>query len=203
SYYPLILLLVRTGMRIGEAFGLQWSDIDFNGRFADVQRTFSNGQLSTTKSNKSRRVDLSIQLTETLKALLVERKKETLHRGWREVPSWVFFNDSPTPIQHSNFIGRVWPKILAKVGLRRFRIHDLRHTYASLLIQNGESLAYVKEQLGHSSIQMTVDVYGHLVPGGNKAAVDRLDAPGAATIRNLSATGTNDTCPASNVTKRK
>jgi hypothetical protein len=51
----------------------------------------------------------------------------------------------------------------------------LRHTSASLLIQQGESVAYVKEQMGHSSIQITVDVYGHLVPGGNRAAVDRLD----------------------------
>jgi hypothetical protein len=51
----------------------------------------------------------------------------------------------------------------------------LRHTFASLLIQQGESVAYVKEQMGHSSIQITVDVYGHLVPGGNRAAFDRLD----------------------------
>lgn len=109
-------------MRIGEALGLQWGDIDFNGRFAEIQRTFSNGRLSTPKSNKSRRVDLSVQLTETLKGLLVERKKETLRRGWGDVPSWVFFNSAPTPIQHSNFIGRVWPKLLAKIGLRRFPV---------------------------------------------------------------------------------
>ncbi len=61
------------------------------------------------------------------------------------------------------------------VGLRPVRFHDLRHTYASLLIQQGESLAYVKDQLGHHSIQITVDTFGHLVPGGNRRAVDRLD----------------------------
>jgi integrase len=60
--------------------------------------------------------------------------------------------------------------------LRRVRFHDLRHTFASLLLQNGESLAYVKDRMGHSSIQVTVDIYGHLVPGGNRAAVDKLDA---------------------------
>jgi len=66
-------------------------------------------------------------------------------------------------------------RILEKAQLRRVRVHDLRHTFASLLIQHGESLAYVRDQLGHKSIQITVDEYGHLVPGGNRSAVDRLD----------------------------
>jgi len=57
------------------------------------------------------------------------------------------------------------------------RFHDLRHSFASLLSQNGESPVYVKDQMGHSSIQVTVDLYGHLIPGGNKQAVDRLDSP--------------------------
>ena len=66
--------------------------------------------------------------------------------------------------------------LLKQAGVRRVRFHDLRHTFASLLLQNGESPVYVKEQMGHSSIQITVDLYGHLIPGGNKQAVDRLDA---------------------------
>jgi len=61
-------------------------------------------------------------------------------------------------------------------GLRRFRFHDLRHTYGSLLIQEGASITYVKEQMGHSSIQVTVDTYGHLIPGADIAWVDRLDS---------------------------
>ena len=69
----------------------------------------------------------------------------------------------------------IFKRILEKSEIRQIRFHDLRHTFASLLIQQGESLACVKEQMGHSSIQVTVDVYGHLVPGGNRAAVDRLD----------------------------
>jgi integrase len=75
----------------------------------------------------------------------------------------------------NNLRRRVFYPCLEKAGLRRVRIHDLRHTYASLLIQQGESLAYIRDQLGHHSIQVTVDIYGHLVPGGNQAAVDRLD----------------------------
>ena len=62
----------------------------------------------------------------------------------------------------------------------------MRHTFASLLIAQGESLAYVRDQLGHASIQLTVDTDGHLIPGTNRQAVDRLDD---ATIRNPAATG--------------
>jgi integrase len=65
---------------------------------------------------------------------------------------------------------------LEHAGLRRFRFHDLRHTFGSLLIQDGASLAYVKDQMGHSSIQITVDTYGHLIPGADIAWVDRLDS---------------------------
>ena len=60
--------------------------------------------------------------------------------------------------------------LLKKAGLRQVRFHDLRHSYASLLLQQGKSPVYVKEQLGHSSIQITVDCYGHLIPGGNRQA---------------------------------
>ena len=59
--------------------------------------------------------------------------------------------------------------------MRQIRLHDLRHTFASLLLQQGESIVYVKDQLGHASIQITVDTYGHLIPGANRGAVDRLD----------------------------
>jgi integrase len=65
--------------------------------------------------------------------------------------------------------------VLAKAGLRKIRLHDLRHTFGSLLIQSGASIVYVKEQMGHSSIQVTVDIYGHLIPGADVSFVDRLD----------------------------
>ncbi len=68
-----------------------------------------------------------------------------------------------------------WHRLFVAAGVPYAWPHSLRHTYASLLIQHGESLAYVKAQLGHRSITTTVDVYGHLVAGANRAAVDRLD----------------------------
>jgi len=91
------------------------------------------------------------------------------------MPDWVFPNTDGGPLDGDNVRRRIFEKALTKSKLRHVRIHDLRHSFASHLIQNRESLAYVRDQLGHSSIQDTVDVYGHLVPGSNRAAVDRLD----------------------------
>ena len=87
----------------------------------------------------------------------------------------MFPSEAGTPIEMINFAVRVFQPALAAAGLRAVRFHDLRHTFGSLLIQAGASLAYVRDQMGHSSIQVTVDIYGHLIPGANVAFVDRLD----------------------------
>jgi len=68
--------------------------------------------------------------------------------------------------------------LLEAAGLRHFRFHDLRHTFGSLLIQDGASLSYVKEQMGHVSIKVTADTYGHLIPGADIKWIDRLDREG-------------------------
>lgn len=118
---------------------------------------------------------VSLQLASSLKDLLRARKEETLKKGWWEVPQWVFCDQNGNALDGNNLRKRVFQKTLTEAKLRKIRIHDLRHTFATHLIQNKESLAYVQQQLGHHSIQVTVDIYGHLVPGGNKRAVDRLD----------------------------
>ena len=121
---------------------------------------------------------MSLQLTNTIERLLARRKADALKRGMSlddVMEDWVFTTPQGTQLDPNNLRKRVFYRALAMAGLRRVRFHDLRHTYASLLIQQGESLAYVRDQLGHHSIQITVDTYGHLVPGGNRQAVDKLD----------------------------
>ena len=171
KHYPFVLTLARTGMRLGEACGLKWSDIDFQGRFIHIQRSYSHRRIETPKNGKSRRVDMSLQLTEILWRLKREREREM----GDDIPEWVFISRKGTSINADNWRWRVFDKALEKAELRHIRVHDLRHTYASLLLQAGESMIYVRDQLGHHSIKVTVDIYGHLVPGGNKSAVDRLD----------------------------
>ena len=76
-----------------------------------------------------------------------------------------------------NYIRRVFKKILRIAGIRELRFHTVRHSFASILLTNGYSPVYVKEQLGHSSIQTTIDIYGHLIPSSNRTAVNSLDNP--------------------------
>ena len=194
-------------MREGELIALKPKDIDFNGRFVEVRRTFYRGRITPPKGNKPRNVDMSIQLSNTLDEMIGKRKADALTRELQKplaerrkpqdvinavMGDWLFTTPeiiaktgkrgrSPaakprggTRLDPSN-LRKTFYKLLTKAEIRRIRFHDARHTYATLLIEQGESLAYVKDQLGHTSIQITVETYGHLVAGGNRQAVDKLD----------------------------
>jgi len=189
NHYPMVLTLSRTGIRFGEALGLRWGDIDFDGRFITIQRSLSRCKVESPKNGKSRKVDMSRQLTDVLRRLYTQRKKETLNKGWKYVPEWVFISSEGTPLNDSNWRKRVFYKALDMVGLRKVRIHDLRHSYATIRIVKGDNIADVSKQLGHHSVKLTMDIYYHWIPGGNKSEVDELDDFDlGATKRNLSAT---------------
>ena len=177
--YPFFLVMARTGLRVGEALALQWADVGWTARSLRVERGFSGGRLETPKSGHGRDVDLSAQTVEVLRRLQVKRKAETLRRGWGELPPWIFPNEAGQPMDHSN-LRKAFGKGLKAAGLPgHFTLHGLRHTFASLLLQQGESPVYVQRQLGHTSIKLTVDTYGKWLPMGNKVAVDKLDDAGA------------------------
>lgn len=175
-YYPFFLTALRTGMRLGELLALQPGDLDFNSRFIEVRRNFAKGEISTPKSGKSRRVDMSNELTVILKAHITESKKEALRKGWKELPEWLFYNEEGNMVDGDNLRKRVFYKTLDKAGLRHIRIHDLRHSYATLRIMKGDNIKDVSKQLGHHSIKITLDTYSHWMPGVKKAEVDELDS---------------------------
>jgi integrase len=91
-----------------------------------------------------------------------------------EVRPLVFPSETGGPLDSRNVYHRDFLPCLEAAGLRRVTWHSLRHRFGPLLIQSGASLAYVKEQMGHSSIQVTVDIYGHLVPGESIKWIDKL-----------------------------
>ena len=178
--YPLFFTLAGTGMRLGEGLALQPGDLDLRAREIRVERTLSGRALETPKSGHGRTVDISTRLGEVLAQWDVERKADMLQRGWAGLPS-LFYSEMGTALDDSN-VRKLMTRVLKKAGLPlHFTPHCLRHTYASLMLQQGESVAYVQRQLGHASIQLTVDTYGKWLPMGNKEAVDRLDELPAAT----------------------
>ena len=176
KYYPFFLCALRTGMRRGELISLKPGDIDFNGKFIEVKRHWYNGHITLPKSGKTRRVDMSTQLSNVLKSYLIQRKEDTLKRGWGEPPEWLFYNRKGKIIDPDNIRKQVFYRCLEKAGLRRIRLHDLRHTYATLRITAGHNIADVSKQLGHHSIKITIDTYYHWIPGSNRSEVDELDS---------------------------
>jgi len=180
-FYSLFMTLVHTGMRIGEPLALEWGDVQFGeneedpNRYIIVRRNFTHGQYATVKSGRERRVNLSKALRRVLMELRDHRMLEAFAQGREEIEPLMFPGPSGRPRDYSWFNKRVWHKALEAARLRRVTIHALRHSYASFLIQAGALLAYVRDQLGHSSIQVTVDVYGHLVPADNIAWTDALN----------------------------
>ncbi len=179
DYADLLHVLAWTGLRLGEACALQWGDLDVAGGFLEVRRTVSyRGYrllVGAPKSGQARRVDLPAALVGRLRERQGVREAEAAVSGC-DLSVWVFPApaDDAKPINAEHLRFKVWYRLLRHAGLRGVRLHDLRHTYASLLLQAGDPIVYVKQQLGHSSIQVTVDRYGHFIPGTNRQAVDRL-----------------------------
>jgi integrase len=167
-------------LRRGELVALQWGDIEFgrndrdSNRFILVQHNYVRREHTSTKSRKTRRVDMSRELRHALIELRDEYRK-TLPDGSDICSDWVFPSPEGLILDPDNLYHRYFVPVLAQSRIRKIRLHDLRHTFGSLLLQSGASIVYVKEQMGHSSIQVTVDTYGHLIPGADVCYVDRLD----------------------------
>ena len=182
TYYPLFLIALRGGLRQGEILALKWGDFQFGqgeldlNRYIVVQRRWYRGRFSTPKGNKSRRVDISRELRRVLLDLRDERMLEAFQAGRSSIADDLLFRgEKGNPISVRTLVENYFLPSLERAGLRRFRFHDMRHTFGSLLTQSGAPLPYVRDQMGHSSIQITADKYVHLISGRNVGFVDRLD----------------------------
>lgn len=182
EYYALFLVALRAGLRRGELVALQWGDLQMGrdesdaNRFFMISHNFVHREHTTTKSKKSRRVDMSREVRRVLAELRDQKLLTAFASGKHDISDeWVFPGPDGGILDPDNLYHRYFLPVLAKAGIRKIRLHDLRHTFGSLLIQAGASVVYVKEQMGHSSIQVTVDTYAHLIPSANVSFIDRLD----------------------------
>ena len=172
EYYLFNFMAARTGMRLGELLALQWVDIDFNSKYIWVKRSYRRGRTTNTKTGKSRKTDMSDQLAEILEALLTEQKREALKQGTGEVTGLIFDYGR---LNRERFIQRQYKRILKKAGLRYIKFHGLRNAFCAHLLSKGVSPYYVSQQAGHSSINITCDVYGSWIRGEDNRHVNLLD----------------------------
>jgi len=175
-YYSLVVCGFRTGLRIGELIALKWDDIDFHNRLIFVQRNVTRGKVTTPKSRAGKRsVRMTNQLVQVLKAQRIRIKEEKLKKGWSEIPEWVFCSENGDFIAYSTFVRLIWNKAMEKSGLAKRTPHDMRHTYATLRLSKGDSLAEVSKEMGHGSPEITFRTYYKWMPKESRSNIDELD----------------------------
>jgi integrase len=170
--------LAMTGCRRGEALGLRWRDVDLDaGRAMVVQALVGNRAYSETKSERGRR---TIALDPgTVTALREHRRAQQAEQSVLgpayEDGDLVFCREDGTPIWPRS-LTRSFERHVAAAGLPRIRLHDLRHTHATLALQAGVHPKVVQERLGHATISITLDVYSHAIPALQADAANRVAA---------------------------
>lgn len=179
--YPLWLTLATTGMRRGEVLGLTWEDIDLEaGRLRVTKTLIMNGyttMFSTPKTKKGRRlIALDKATTAALKKLRAKQIRDHLRRGvpWDE--SQAVFTSAEGEPYHPERVSKLFAKGARNAGLPIIRLHDLRHTYATLALVSGVHPKVVSERLGHANIGITLDCYSHCLPAVSEEAAARVAA---------------------------
>ena len=173
----IMYLFTYTGIRRGELFALRWSDLDEHTNRIHVKRSLFQGAVTRPKTQHSERtVDIPESIVNRLRAY--RETNPPLKKGY------LFHSHTGSPMDPDNWYKRVFVPTAERAGLRpserdeddgpAVTIHTLRHTYASLLINEGESIKYVSRQLGHAKIGITSDLYGHLFRETSVSAMERL-----------------------------
>lgn len=164
------VLAVTTGMRNGELLALQWRDVDLEARTLRVRRSVFGGVVSSPKTTAGNR---TIRLSGLAVAALKEHRLATAKR---QISEWVFPSRAGTPLSVHNVYRRAWKPLLLRAGLPpTTRMHDLRHTCATLLLSRGVPVKVVSEMLGHASVSITLDTYSHVLPDMQESAARAMD----------------------------
>jgi integrase len=176
------VLCLTTGMRRGEALALHWRDVDLERSRVSIRYTLqdlkgSEFSFAQPKTDKSRRVIRLTQLAVSALERQHERQEEArclAGDAWRE-QDLVFTTAIGGALRGNHILQRNFAPLCERLGLPRIRLHDLRHTLATLLFVNRIPAKVVQEMLGHSDISMTLDVYSHVLPEMQAEAAESLD----------------------------
>ena len=155
------------GLRTGERMGLKWSDIDFRRRLIRVRRTITHGEVKESTKNGSER---DVPILDTLMPYLQNQKAQTFMKGIAGASDWMFLNNADEPFRsYANLTEHYWGPCLKALGVRYRQPYHVRHTYACLAIEAGEDLNWIKDVLGHRSLEMLMRIYGNRI----RSRIDR------------------------------
>jgi integrase len=176
-YSPYWLLALHTGMRRGELLALEWGDIDFDRARLSVRRSLddTDGLVpEDTKTGRSRTIDLDRATLNALREHRIRQQERRLRLGvaYRK-PEVVLASTVGGYINPRN-VTREMEAIIAAASVPRIRVHDLRHTAATLMLAAGVPIKVVSERLGHSSVAVTLGIYAHVLPGMQAQAAETL-----------------------------
>jgi integrase len=180
-YYMFYSTLLYMGFRRGEGLALKWRHVDLLGMEVQVVETAFklNDGTYVFKEPKTAHSRRSVAIPPSLAVLLRQHKEDQreqrsqLGRPLSE-NDLVFSRPDGSPLD-PNHVTRTFPKIAKKLGLPHIRLHDLRHTHATLMLKAGVHPKIVSERLGHANIGITLDIYSHVLPGLQEAAAERFD----------------------------
>jgi len=180
-YYPVIYTAVSTGLRQAELLGLRWRDIDMGDKPSiSVNRVLYKRrglcEFREPKTNHSRRyVSMTPKLAVYLREYKTDRESLNLHLGrLLNLDDLVFASVEGKPID-PGVLSHNFARIVKRAGLENIRFHDLRHTFASLMLLRGAKPKVISEALGHASVAFTMDTYSHIIEGMQSDAMALLD----------------------------
>ena len=182
SYHPLFLFLLHTGTRRSEALGLRWADLDLAMGYATINRglhQLRDGRFVFTEpktKTSRRRIPLTPTTSVTLRDWWEEQTTNRLSLGLLALSDTdlVFAHPDGSPLTPGT-VSQAWQRAVGKAGYPGIRLHDARHTHATLMLQQGVHPKVVQERLGHASIAMTLDTYSHVLPGIQEQAALRFE----------------------------
>lgn len=179
SYDLFYTIAFFTGMRMGEILALNWYDVNLITSTIHVTKTaYFVNNVNYINSTKTRAGTRLITINNKLMEMLTdwkEKQQDLLKEFTKDTESLQIIQSTPIAIT-KNMVDKKFKQILSRNNnLKKIRIHDLRHSHASLLINQGEDYLVVKERLGHASITTTIDTYSHLYPSKQKNLANKLD----------------------------
>jgi integrase len=180
QFYPVIYTAISTGLRQAELLGLRWRDIDFASQSISVCQTLYKrcgiSEFHEPKTGHSKRcVNMTAKLIDYLTEYKAERESLWLHQGRLLKPDALVFSDREGKPIDPGVLSHNFARILKQAGIENARFHDLRHTFASLMLLRGAKPKVISEALGHASVGFTMEVYAHIIAGMQSEAMALLD----------------------------